>query len=101
METLGPGMYPDQIGLNSYKRPEDEWKAEVLYNILANHGIAVHYSMLGEIARHNGLNVGDRSILNILKKYPDVFESQGEGIWFLAGKSEGSRYPEKHWGQSI
>lgn len=80
----------------SGKKPEDKL-AIACYNALANHGIAVHYTILGKmVRRYYKPEITDQQVLSCLSRNKDLFRRLEDypGAYFLAGKKEGQTYPE-------
>lgn len=75
----------------------DKELAIACYNALANHGIAVHYTILGKmVRRYYKPEITDQQVLSCLSRYKDLFRRLEDypGSYFLAGKKEGQTYPE-------
>ena len=64
----------------------------ILLEVLGSHGSALHYTMIGRIARGSfRAKMTDRQALSILSR-SRRFSKLDEGIYWLEGKSQGKRY---------
>lgn len=67
--------------------------AVMVYNILAKHGLASHFTVIGAVLRGTyKTTTSDQLVLMTLNKYPNLFEKWDIGVYFLKGKNEGRTY---------